>query len=170
MIPVLSTERLVLRGFEPRDFDAFADFWADADASAHVGGPADRFGAWTRLTSIVGHWTLRGYGLWALEEKATGDHIGYAGLWNPETWPEPEVGWVVYPRYQRRGFAREAAEAALDFAARTLGWSTAISLTLEKNTASRRLAESLGATLEGITRFRGVSAATYRHDPARFQS
>jgi RimJ/RimL family protein N-acetyltransferase len=168
MIPVLETERLVLREWRLDDFPAYAAYWADAEASAQTGGPLDERGAWTQFTANIGHWPMRGYGMWMLAEKQSGRPVGHAGMWYPATWPEPEIGWVVFPAFRRLGYAFEAAEAALDHAKKALGWTTAMSFIRDTNMASRALAEKLGARLEKSLEFRGVTALIYRHDPQRF--
>ena len=68
-----------------------------------VGGTSDRRGTWGRIAAYLGHWVLRGYGHWAIEEKASGRFVGYSGLWNPEGWPEPEVIWGLARRCARQG-------------------------------------------------------------------
>ena len=95
----------------------------------------------------LGHWLLRGFGNWALEEKSTGVFVGWCGLWFPEGFPEPEVGWGLMRDKHGRGYATEAAMRARAYAYETLGWKTAISLIGRDNHRSIRVAERLGATL-----------------------
>jgi RimJ/RimL family protein N-acetyltransferase len=73
-IPILQTERLLLRGFHARDFDAYAAMMADPEVTRHLadGRPLGRADAWRQLAMFAGHWTLRGFGVWAVEERATG--------------------------------------------------------------------------------------------------
>ncbi len=73
------------------------------------------------MAMFVGHWSLRGYGLWAAEERATGEFVGRIGLWNPEGWPGLEVGWLLDCACWGRGLATEGARAALAYAFTTLG-------------------------------------------------
>jgi len=109
-IPVLETPRLILREFrEETDFDAYADFYG-SDIAKYYGGPLDRKMAWRAAAAMMGHWIIRGYGAWAVEEKATKEFCGIVGLWNPEGWPKPEITWAVIPSKQRTGFAFEAAK------------------------------------------------------------
>ena len=167
MIPVLETERLIMREGRESDLDAFAEFYADEELSKFVGGRLDRDDTWRRIALGLGHWHLRGFGNWSLEEKATGDFVGWCGLWNPEGFPEREVGWGLTKRKHGRGFATEAALKARDYAYRRLGWETAISLIAIGNDRSVRVAERLGAAFESVTQFRGMQCAIYRHPPAR---
>lgn len=146
-IPRLETERLILRAYRQTDFDAFADFFA-TERSHFIGGPLTREMAWRGLATHLGHWALRGYGFWAVEEKATGAYCGHVGLWFPDGWPEPEIGWVMMQNAEGRGIAREAALAARAHAYGTLGWTTAVSLIAPGNVRSIALAERLGCVLE----------------------
>jgi len=165
-VPALETERLRLRAFRAEDFQAEAAFYA-TERSAGVGGPKARDEAFRVFALFVGHWTLRGFGMWALEEKATGRYLGRAGLHEPEGWPGREIGWVLTaPEAEGRGFAREAALAARDWAYGVLGWTTAISLILPQNSRSRALAARLGAKLEETMPFRGYEAVEVWRHPA----
>lgn len=69
------------------------------------GKPLPRFGAWQSLTSIVGHWALRGFGIFALVERSTGTFVGRAGPWHPEGWPDFEIGWVLRSEYWGKGYS-----------------------------------------------------------------
>lgn len=146
-IPTLETERLILRAPALKDFPAESAFF-ESDASRFVGGPVRPDQSWRSLASVIGHWALRGYGFWALESKDTGEYMGRVGLWNPEGWPEPEIGWTLMENAQGHGFATEAAIAARDYAYHELGWETAISLIDPANKASEAVAKRLGASFE----------------------
>lgn len=162
-IPVLETERLTLRAPSIADFEAEAEFYA-TDRSKGVGGPLARDLVWRGFASLIGHWILRGYGYWGVEEKATGAYCGHVGLWYPEGWPEPEIGWTLMANAEGRGIAREAALAARDFAFGPLGWTTAISLISHDNVRSQALAERLGAVRENdYTHPSYGSMRVYRH-------
>lgn len=164
-VPTLETERLVLRGIGQQDFEPFAKFYG-TDASKFIGGPCEPAAAWRRLSAYAGGWVMRGYGKFALEEKASGRFVGLVGPWYPEGWPEPEISWTIMPWFQRRGFATEAAIRSLRFAYEELGWQTAVSCIDAKNTPSIGLAERLGAKLEGTTDLRPFGPAlVYRHRP-----
>ena len=93
MIPTLETERLRLRPWRDDDLDAFSVFTADRDATQFVGGTFSRGDTWRRIAMFLGHWHLRGFGNWAIEEKSSGAFVGYGGLWKPDGWPEPEIMW-----------------------------------------------------------------------------
>jgi RimJ/RimL family protein N-acetyltransferase len=167
MIPVLETERLLLREGRDSDIEILVAFCADAEASKPVGGPLNRAEAWGRAAFNRGHWALRGYGNWSLEEKATGDYAGWAGLWFPEGFPEREVGWGLMKSKRGRGYATEAALRARTYAYETLGWETAISLIAPDNPRSRAVAERLGATYERPIQHDGLEFGVYRHPSAK---
>ena len=128
-------------------------------------GPLSRDGAWRGIALFIGHWTLRGYGHFALEEKSTGAFVGYCGPWFPLGFPEREIGWALLPTAQGKGYATEAAKCARDYAYGTLGWLTAISLVAPENVPSRRVAERLKARLDGTTELRGKLVQIWRHPP-----
>lgn len=147
-IPRIETERLILRGFEPRDFEPAAEFYADPLRSPGFGGPLRSDESWRWCASNIGHWVIHGFGFWTIEEKATGDFAGFAGLWSPEGWPEPELGWALAETAERKGYAFEAAMAARDHAYGVMGRPALISTIKPGNDRSIRLAERMGARLE----------------------
>ena len=150
-IPVLETERLRFRMLSVDDFDEEVAFYA-TDRSKGVGGPLEAREVWRVLSTFIGHWVIHGYGMWALEDKATGRYAGRAGFLNPIDWPEPEIGWTLMAHAEGKGLAYEAALTVRDFAYKTLGWTTAISLILDDNTRSGALAKRLGCTRDGVFR------------------
>ena len=163
MIPILETERLILREFRAADFEAFAAVYADEESARYIGGVSDRKDAWRRMAVYAGHWQLRGYGEWILEGKADGLMKGWAGLWNPEGWLEPEIGWALVPAARGQGFATEGAARARTYAYDVLGWTTAMSLVAMPNQASIAVAERLGARMERAFIFREVETGIFRH-------
>ena len=146
-IPILETERLRLRAPCQDDFEAEAEFYA-SERSRFVGGPLSRDLAWRKLASVIGHWQLRGYGFWSIDEKSTGIFCGRVGLWYPEGWPEPEIGWSLMQNAEGKGIALEGALKARDHAYKTLGWKTAISLMDPANQRSEALAKRMGAVFD----------------------
>ncbi len=146
----IETERLLLRPCRLDDFEDFARISADPEVMRYIanGQPATRSQAWRTMATFVGHWSLRGYGLWAAEERATGRFIGRIGLWNPEGGPGLEVGWLLDRACWGRGLASEGARAALDHAFTTLGADHVISVINPENTRSIRVAEKIGERFE----------------------
>lgn len=147
-IPVLETERFVMRGYRAEDVASFVSFYG-TERSRYVSGPLTPELAARALMTYAGHWHVRGYGRWMVEDKATGETLGNVGLWYPDGWPEPEIGWTLFENGEGRGVAYETAVAARAYAYGTLGWTTTISLIAPANARSRVLAERMGATREG---------------------
>lgn len=144
----LESDRLRFRQWTDKDFDHYADYYADESLSRFIGGPCDRIHAWRRFAAEIGHWTLRGYGFWLVEEKVTGRFAGSVGLWFPEGWPELELGYWLHPDSQGRGLATEAVLRVRRYAYEVLGVKTLISTIDPDNHASKRVAERVGAQLE----------------------
>lgn len=164
--PTLNTERLVLRPFVEGDLDAYAEMCADAEVMRHIGagGPATRDMAWRQMALFAGHWALRGYGMWAVEEKGSGALVGRAGFLNPEGWPANELGWLLARPFWGRGYAFEASAAARRHGRATMGLSgRLISLIRAENQRSLALAQRLGARLEETIEFMGATAQVWRH-------
>lgn len=161
----LHTERLTLRPWCLDDFEPLAAFLADGDANRFrgAGRGLSRHEAWNHFCATVGQWTLRGYGEFAVAERDTGTLVGWAGLWHPVILDEPELAWSLFAAAQGRGYATEAADRVMRWAARDLALAPLFSFVHPDNTASRRVAERLGATLEDETEFRGQPRLRYRH-------
>ncbi len=145
-IPTLKTERLILRALQFDDFGPYADFSA-SDASVFVSGPMDMRSAWRHFTSLIGHWPVRGYGWWAVDDGS--GIVGTCGIHYPPSHLEPELGWVLFLQARGKGFATEAAKAARDW------WYARGETRLSSNIAfdnspSIAVARRLGATTDGV--------------------
>jgi len=147
MTIILETERLILREIDiEADIDAWHDMMTHEPTVRHIGGQVlDRAGSWRQMATSIGHQQVRGYGFWSVIEKASGQFIGRVGPWNPEGWPEPEVGWTIHRDFTRRGFAKEAGAACVDYCFKTLGWDRVIHVIAEENIGSIKTAESIGS-------------------------
>ena len=164
-LPELETDRLLLRGWQPDDFDCVAAIFGDEDNARYIGGKKEPWQAWRHMASLFGHWHLRGYVSFALVEKESGQTIGLAGPWYPEGWPEPEMGWSLHPKAHGKGYATEAAIRCMHYVYDDLGWPTAISLIDGNNNASKHVAEKLGATFESEQTLFDHPAEMWRHLP-----
>lgn len=147
--PTLETQRLILRPPQREDFDAWAAFMADEDATRYIGGVQPRSMAWRGLMSMAGAWVLEGFAMFSVIEKSTGRWLGRLGPWMPADWPGTEVGWGLQREAQGKGYAYEGAVAAIDWSFANLGWSEVIHSIDTANEPSRRLAQRLGSTLRG---------------------
>lgn len=161
-IPAVETDRLILRAHREDDLDAMAAFFA-GDRCAFVGGRMNRSDCWRGMMRGLGHWAMRGYGLWHIQEKATGRVAGWAGILHHVEWPEPELAYTLFEGFEGKGIALEAATAARDYAARHFGITAPISLIDPANTRSLALAERMGAEYEGDTEVMGHACQVWRH-------
>ncbi|WP_297768309.1 GNAT family N-acetyltransferase [uncultured Roseovarius sp.] len=146
--PELETPRLILRGPEPQDIEPMIEFLLDKDRAGGFGAAANRGEAWRWFVLNVGHWHIHGYGYFTIEMKDTGKTAGITGIWNPEGWPEPELGWVVFDGFEGKGIAYEAAARARRYAYEDLSFDTLTSNIVPGNSRSIALAERLGASFE----------------------
>lgn len=147
-LPCLETERLILRDIRPEDSDAFVDYFC-SDRAAYTGGPMTPKAAWRHLAANIGHWALRGFGMFSVTLKGSDKSLGIVGHWFPHGWAEREVGWILYDATNEgKGIASEAARACIAHAFGPLGWDTAVSYISPENENSIRLAERLGASLD----------------------
>lgn len=144
----LETDRLILRPMGPQDADAVVAFFKDERASM-VGGGEDEWQAGKMFYLLLGHWTHRGYGMWAVTMKGDDTAIALVGPFFPISRPETEVGWLILdPDYEGQGIAAEAARAAIEDAWTRLGWNEMVHYIDPANVASIKLAERLGAYLD----------------------
>ena len=162
----LETERLLLRMFRNDDFEAYHAMCGDTEVMEFIGdGKAlTRLEAWRQIAAMLGHWQLRGYGSWALEEKSSGRLLGRAGFINPEGWPELEIGWMLGRESWGRGYATEAARAALEHGRSAFGFTRVTSLIAPQNIRSIRVAERIGGREESGIEFLGKTLRVYGYD------
>lgn len=165
MDSALQTERLTLRAWRNEDIDAYAALCADPQVMRYLGGkPFSRLEAWRHMAFLVGHWSLRGYGHWALEEKASGELIGRAGFINPDGYPGFELGWVLARAAWGKGYATEVARYLLPYAFMQLEQTEVISLITPGNQRSVRVAEKIGEVFVRNTEVMGAQVRVYGID------
>lgn len=164
-IPELTTDRLLLRCFKPDDFEAYAEMMASPDVTKHLGAgkPLSRADAWRQMAMLMGHWALRGYGVWAVEERASGRFLGRIGCMNQEGFPAFEIAYTLGPWAWGKGYAREGAGAALKFAREVIRYPEITSIIRPANAASIRVATSLGAVASETVEFFGAPSVLYRY-------
>ena len=145
--PTLTSDRLILRGPEPVDAEPVIAFLMDHDHAGGFGTYDNRGDAWRWFALNIGHWHLHGYGYFTVTLR-DGTPVGMAGIWNPEGWPEPELGWALFRGFTGQGYAQEAAERARLWAYDDLGFTTLTSNIVPDNAPSKALAARLGAIYE----------------------
>jgi RimJ/RimL family protein N-acetyltransferase len=165
-VPTLETTRLRLRPWRAEDIDGYAAMCGNPEVMRYLAGgaPLSREESWSHMAMFVGHWHLRGFGTWAVEDRATHAFIGRVGLHQPEGWPGLEVGWALDRATWGRGYATEAGRASLTHAWQVLGADHVISLIAPDNAPSIRVAERLGESLEGTFVLDGVEVLVYGID------
>ena len=161
--PLLTTDRLTLR--QPGNADAAAMIGLFADnRSRFYGGPKVEGLAWRDFAARVGHWALRGFGMFAVVERASTETVGLVGPWQPSDFPEPEMSWLITAeRHEGKGYATEAAEAVLAHVFTTHGWTSLPSFIDHANNASLALAHRLGARADPATPSPISGCAAWRH-------
>ena len=165
LVVALETPRLKLREFRESDLDAYAVMCADKDVMRHLGTGAtlNRFETWRAIAGMLGHWHLRGFGMWALESKETGELVGRAGFIHPEGWPGFELGWVLGKQHWGKGYATEAAREAMRHAYEDMDRDRFISLIRKANKPSIKVAQRLGSKLSGEVELLGDTALVYEN-------
>lgn len=166
-IPVIETRRLRLTALSERHFDAYAAMLADPDSTRWVGSgePLDRMNAWRSLAMLLGHWQLRGYGMWAVERREDDAFVGRVGLMFPDGWPDIELGWMLDPLHRHHGYATEAGSAVLEQAWQVLHLKRVISLVRDGNVASDKVAQRLGGERVEQIDFLGASTHVFAYHP-----
>lgn len=159
----LETDRLLLRPFRNSDHDSYAAICADAEVMRYIGTGAtlNAQEAWRSMAGILGHWKLLGYGMFAVEVKATRALAGRVGFLDPPGWPGFELGWLLGRNHWGNGYAIEAAKACLGHALGPLGRERVVSLIRPGNERSIRVAERLGEKLAGEVELLGATALVY---------
>ena len=161
-IPVLETRRLILSAPESEDYPDFKATFSSY-RSRFMGGPLNSYEAWMLYAAEIGHWHIRGYGMWMIRHKESGETLGMAGGWLPARWPEREIAWIIWPDKAGQGYALEATHAARNYLYSHLGWDGAVSYIDPKNLDSIRLAERLGALRDPDAPGIDGSDVVYRH-------
>ena len=151
VIPSLETERLFLRAFTKDDLAPFAEMVADAEVmqkATYDGTPMTQAQAWNWLCLMLGHWHMRGYGIWGVEEKSSGELIGRIGLQFLDWFEDVELVWMLSRPAWGKGYASEGAGAAINFGFEILNLPRITAVIHCENQASIQLAERLGMMME----------------------
>ena len=172
-VPLIETPRLRLRGHRLDDLAASAAMWADPAVIRYI---SDRLlteeEAWARILRHVGHWTLLGFGYWVVEEKSRAKFVGELGFaelkrgLHPSIDGMPEIGWVLTSDVHGKGYATEAAQAAIDWGEGQFGAIRTCCIIHPENLTSIRVAEKCGYRKLRITRYRREPAILFTREPA----
>ncbi|MFN3953785.1 MAG: GNAT family N-acetyltransferase [Pararhodobacter sp.] len=164
-LPVLRTSRTVLRAPRLEDATLWCTILTD-DTAGHLGGPFDPDSAFADFAATVGMWLLRGHGMWTVTDHDDAP-LGFVLIGFESGDREPELGFLFCAHARGRGLAFEAALAARDHALDVLGLPGLVSYIAPSNAPSRRLAERLGARLEGLLAYAGDDEPSeiWRHFP-----
>jgi RimJ/RimL family protein N-acetyltransferase len=160
----IETARLVLRRWLPGDVSALAEIHAHPVVAAFL-DPRTRDDTAAMIERYEGHWETRGYGRFAVTDRATGRLLGRVGVMHEPTWEatedKDEVGWTIAQERWGQGLATEAARAAIDDAFARVGLERIVSWTAPRNVASRRVMERCGMRYRGLADWNGHENVWY---------
>ncbi|HEV7636826.1 MAG TPA: GNAT family N-acetyltransferase [Bradyrhizobium sp.] len=150
--PLIETERLVLRRWRGSDVAANTAMLSDPGTARFItvdGKPVtEELVGWRNAAVMAGHWVLHGFGMFVVEEKSSGKYVGRVGPWFPPGWPGFEVGWGIAREFRGKGYATEAARAAIDWSFATFEIDRILHCIDCENTTSQAVARRLGAEKE----------------------
>jgi RimJ/RimL family protein N-acetyltransferase len=162
--PVIETARLRLRPHRLDDLQSRMTMTGDPHVMRYFGGEdalQNEEENWSRLLRYAGHWALLGYGLFAIEEKASGRFAGEIGLADfrrglgAEFDPFPEAAWIVDRWAEGKGYATEAIGAAIAWYDERFGPGRKVCIIAPENVPSLRVAAKLGFTRYATNEYRG---------------
>jgi RimJ/RimL family protein N-acetyltransferase len=164
VIPRVESKRLRLREWRLSDFEAYLALKTDAELQKYyLGGAKSREAVWEDFCAISGQWMLRGIGAFLVADKHSDEPRGMTGFWFPPDIKSPELHWALFPGNMKKGYATEAARAARKWAYENTPYDTLVSYVHPDNTASRALAERLGAKLHDRILLYGNERLVYLH-------
>ena len=153
-VPVLATERLLLRGWREEDLEPFAALNADPRVMEHFPSTMTReeSDAFV-LERILPHFAERGFGLWAVDVQGVAPFVGFVGLnvpsFDAHFTPCVEIGWRLSAPSWGKGYATEAARAAIAYGFEEAGLDEIVSFTVPANRRSVAVMERLGMRFDG---------------------
>ncbi|KAA9010594.1 GNAT family N-acetyltransferase [Histidinibacterium aquaticum] len=162
-IPSLETRRLRLRAPRLDDWPVLEPIWT-TEHGRHIGGPMSPEEAWLDFNQIVASWLLRGFGAFTIEDLETGRVLGIATLDHEWGDPEPEIGWLLIPEAEGRGFAVEAGRALISHARELLGGQDFVAYMDASHERSIRVAEALGGKLDEARHPEDKDVLVYRFE------
>jgi RimJ/RimL family protein N-acetyltransferase len=165
----IETDRLLLRQWRDGDWVGLHRTYGDTEVMTWIGAEAaDLASTAAAVGRMSMHWRLLGYGMFAVEERESGELVGRVGLMLHPDWPldgpRVEVGWTLQRSAWGHGYATEGAKASLDFGFRELRLPQIFSMTRPDNTRSRAVMERCGLTQRGELEFHGWKQVHYAID------
>lgn len=168
-VPEIATARLFLRGHRLDDYDVCAAMWSDEAVTRFIGGKSATLEeSWSRLLRYAGHWTMLGFGYWAVFERASDRFAGEVGFAEskrdikPSIAGMPETGWAIAPWAHGQGFATEAVGAVLAWGDTHFARRTTTCIISPDNAPSLRVAEKCGYREFVRTMYKGATAIQFR--------
>ena len=163
-VPTLTSDRLRLRGWAEKDFTPYLALVSDPDRMRYVGaGAMTDQEARDEFRAMCDQWLSCGLGVFVIADLQSDRSLGFTGLFESPLLEEPELCWSLFPGVEGAGYATEAAALARDWAFRDKGIGPLMSLIHPDNHPSKRVAERLGASVEGESTWLGDPRLVYRH-------
>jgi RimJ/RimL family protein N-acetyltransferase len=151
--PGIETARLILRQWRASDIAPNTAMLSDPLSGRFITpdrkAVTEPMAGWRNAAVMAGHWALHGFGMFVVEEKSSGQFVGRVGPFFPPVWPGLEVGWGIANEFRGKGYAVEAARAAIDWTFATFALDSIVHCIDRENVASQVVARKLGAVQEG---------------------
>ena len=162
--PVLSSDRIKLRGWQDSDFHPYTTLVSDPVMMRFIGGGAISYKeARKEFDGMREQWINRKIGIFVIADKTSDELLGFTGLFESPLIDEPELSWSLSAKNHGKGYASEAAVLARNWAFREHNIGPLMSLVHPDNISSKRVAERLGASVESHTTWMGQPRLVYRH-------
>jgi RimJ/RimL family protein N-acetyltransferase len=171
-IPIVETERLILRAHRREDLADYAALWADPAVIRYTTGvPQTLEESWRRLLFARGHWAVMDHGYWAVQEKGSARFVGEVGFadlhrdMRPSLEGMPEAGWIVSPAFHGSGYATEAVRAIHAWGEKRFGGARTCCIISPENDPSIRVAEKTGYREVAHTLYKDHAVIVFHRDP-----
>jgi len=167
----IETARLRLRRFAPDDLAAVRRIYGDAEVMRYMWDGRARTEEQIRdaLAFLMDSWEKPGFGMWAIVHKEHGEVIGRCGIYSLDGTPEAEIGYILARAYWGRGYATEAARAALRYGFERQGLGRIVAVTRPDHRDSQRVLGKLGMTYKGNAHHYGAEQVYYSLEREDYQ-